>query len=70
MKYWLIFMIFTSDGEFLTKFEYPAKNKTHCVELAGYTAQQYVNRGRLTQAWCVTDNHFKGRKQDPGIPYD
>ena len=70
MKYWLIFMIFSHDGEFITKFEYEAKSKRHCVELAGYASQQYVNKDRLTQSWCVTDDHFRGRKQDPGIPYD
>lgn len=70
MKYWLIFMVFSSDGEFITKFEYQAKSKAHCVAMAGHASRNFVNKEHLIQSWCVTDDHHSGRKQDPGIPYD
>jgi hypothetical protein len=70
MKYWLIFMIFTHDGEFIDKIEYPIASMKQCKELAGHAAMESVNKDYLTQYWCVTDDHYRGRKQDPGIPLD
>ena len=70
MKYWLIFMIFSSDGEYISKAETPVANVERCYIESAKRAIKFTNSGYLTQAWCVTDDHFKGRKQDPGIPYD
>lgn len=70
MKYWLIFMIFSGDGEFLRKAEVQTADIQKCyVEAAKYNIK-FTNTGYLTQSWCVTDDHYNGRKQDPGIPYD
>ena len=70
MKYWLIFMIFNGEGEFVSKSDTPVANVERCYIESAKRAIKYTNSGYLTQAWCVTDDHFKGRKQDPGIPYD
>lgn len=70
MKYWLIFMLFNSEGEFVRKVDIPTKSARECVLEAAKQTMYVVNRGYLIQPWCVTDDHYEGRKQDPGIPYD
>jgi hypothetical protein len=70
MKYWLIFMIFDTNGEYLRTDEKPVANIERCYNESAKYAIQMTNSGYLTQAWCVTDDHHAGRKQDPGIPYD
>jgi hypothetical protein len=70
MKYWLIFMIFGDDGEFIRKIELPTPNAERCYVESAKQAIKFTNTGYLTQAWCVTDDHYMGRKQDKHIPYD
>lgn len=70
MKYWLIFMIFSNEGEYLRKVERPVANVERCYVESAKLAIQLTNSGYLTQAWCVTNDHYTGKKQDPGIPYD
>jgi hypothetical protein len=70
MKFWLIFMLFNSDGEYITKFEIPTNDRTECFIQAGSYAIDYTNSGYLTQSWCVTDDHYMGRGVDDGIPLD
>ena len=70
MKYWLIFFLFDSEGQFIQKREVPVVSAERCMIEAAKMSLVYVNRGYLTQSWCVTDDHRSGRSQDPGIPYD
>lgn len=70
MKYWLIFMIFDSDGEFIRKVEQPTVSMERCLVESAKQSIAFTNSGFLTQSWCVTDDHYNGRSQDPGIPYD
>ena len=68
MKYWLIFMIFSDDGEYIRMKEIPTESRKACEREAGRQATRMVNRGYLTQSWCVTHNHYRGQKRDHGIP--
>lgn len=70
MKYWLIVFLLTPEGEFIGKREYPTANKAACYEQAAAVAKKYVNQQTAIELFCVTDDHYQGRKQDPGIPYD
>lgn len=70
MKYWLIFMLFDMDGEFIRKEEYRVESRAQCDNLAAARSKAFVNKQVMTQSWCVTDDHHSGRKQDKGIPYD
>lgn len=70
MKYWLIFMLFDSNGEFIRKTDTPVANAQRCYVESAKQAIKYTNSGYLTQSWCVTDDHHSGRKQDKNIPYD
>lgn len=68
MKYWLIFMIFSDDGEYIRMKEIPVESRKECEREAGRQATRMVNRGYLTQSWCVTNSHYHGQKRDRGIP--
>lgn len=70
MKYWLIFMIFADDGTYLDKIETRTDSLEDCYIAAGLQSMDAVNSGLLSQSWCVTDNHYRGVRQDPGIPLD
>lgn len=70
MKIWLIFMLFNSNGEYITKFEIPTENRTDCLIQAGSYAIDYTNSGYQIQTWCVTDDHYTGRSVDDNIPLD
>ena len=70
MKYWLIFMIFSNEGEFLEKRETELVDAQMCVIEAALESAAYVNTGLLTSSYCVTDDHYNGRSQDEGIPLD
>lgn len=68
MKYWLIIMFFTPNGEFAGKREIAYKDEATC-----YIAMDGIRpprRNLLTQMVCVSDDHFMGRKKDPGVDYD
>lgn len=70
MKYWLVFMIFNGEGDFIRKVETPTANMERCLVESAKYALRFTNSGYLTQSWCVSDDHHSGRKQDPNIPYD
>jgi hypothetical protein len=65
MKYWLIIFFFTPSGEFITKKEIQYKDEASC-----YLAMDRVKTNKIAQMVCVSDDHFMGRKQDPGVDYD
>lgn len=70
MKFWLIFMIYANDGTFVDKIESPHESFGSCVVAAGEETLMRVNTFAKVQAWCVSDDHYNGVKQDEGIPYD
>lgn len=70
MKYWLVLMLFTSDGKYIDKVETEFDGFGQCTVAAGALVADFVNTGTKFQAWCVTDDHHKGIKQDEGIPLD
>lgn len=67
--YWMIVFLMsaTPDQEFQGKVAIPFKNAEACsiakkkLEFDGDLRFQFV---------CVSDDHYKGRKQDPGMPLD
>lgn len=70
MKYWLILMLFTQDGKYIDKMESQYDSYGKCAVAAGSVVTDFVNTGTMFQTWCVTDDHYKGVKQDEGIPLD
>lgn len=70
MKFWLILMLFTEKGEFIDKIEAEYQSFGSCAVAAGAVTAGFVNSSTKIQAWCVTDDHYNGVKQDEGIPYD
>ena len=65
MKYWLIIFFLTPEGEFVSKKEISYKDKASC-----YSAMDKVKVKQIAEMFCVSDDHYQGRKQDPGVPYD
>lgn len=68
MKYWLIIFFLYPNGEFAGKREIAYKDEATC-----YIAMDYIRPPRknlTTKMVCVSDDHFMGRKQDPGVAYD
>jgi hypothetical protein len=65
VKFWLIVFFFTPQGEFVGKKEIAYKDKASC-----YLAMDKVKVKQRAQMVCVSDDHYMGRKQDPGVPYD
>lgn len=70
MKFWLILWFFSTDGQFIQKDEFAFKNRAQCVQAAGEVAKDFVNKKVSITAFCVTDNHHKGKSVDPGIALD
>jgi len=70
MKFWLILMLFTQDGKFIGKMESDFDAFGSCAIAAGAVTAEFVNTGTKIQAWCVSDDHYNGIKQDDGIPLD
>ena len=68
--FWLVVFIFSSEGEFLEKSSYEAASKSQCIEMAADEARKIVNTQTQAQFFCVSDDHYTGREQDPGVPYD
>lgn len=67
MKFWLIIFFF-SNGEFVDKREIAYKDEATC-----YMAMDHIRPKKkhwVTQMVCVSDDHFMGRKKDPGVEYD
>ena len=68
MKYWLIAFFFTPNGEYAGKRVIAYEDEAHC-----YMAMDYIRppkKSWTTQIVCVSDDHYNGRKQDPGVPFD
>ena len=65
MKFWLIIFFLTPEGEFVSKKEISYQDKTSC-----YSAMGKIKFKQRTEIVCVSDDHYSGRKQDPGVPYD
>lgn len=70
MKYWLIVMLFAQDGKYIDKVETEFEQYAQCEMNAGLLSSGFVNTGTKIQSWCVSDDHYRGIKQDEGIPYD
>ena len=65
MKFWLLIFFLTPDGEFISKKEIVYDDEASC-----YLAMNKVKVKRIAQMVCVSDDHYMGRKQDPGVDYD
>ena len=65
MKFWLLIFFLTPDGEFISKKELPFKDEATC-----YFAMDKVKVRKIAQMVCVSDDHYMGRKKDPGVDYD
>ena len=68
MKFWLIAFFLTTDGEFVSKREIAYKDEAAC-----YVAMDSIRppkKNLITRIVCVSDDHYMGRKQDPGVEYD
>jgi|LauGreDrversion4_2_1035121.scaffolds.fasta_scaffold132530_6 aromatic ring-opening dioxygenase LigB subunit len=68
MKYWLIIFFFTPEGGFVEKKEVRYKNEFSCY----YEMAKEVEKKQKLKVhmYCVTDDHYQGRKQDYGIPLE
>jgi hypothetical protein len=65
VKFWLLIFFLTPEGEFISKKEIAYNDEASC-----YLAMNNVKVKRIAQMVCVSDDHYMGRKQDPGIDYD
>ena len=65
MKFWLIIFFLTPEGEFISRKQFQYKDKASC-----YLAMDKVKVQQIAEMVCVSDNHYRGRKQDPGVPFD
>ena len=72
MKYWLIIWFFAPgpDGShvYVDKREIAYKDEASC-----YVAMDYIKppqKAYTIQMHCVSDDHFRGRKVDQGVPLD
>lgn len=67
MKYWLIIFFLDPQGEFISKREIQYPSRIECQKAL---ARQRPPAGRLIETVCVSDDHYRGIKQDPGVDYD
>jgi hypothetical protein len=65
VKFWLIIFFLTPEGEFISRKQFQYKDKASC-----YLAMDRVKVKQIAEMVCVSDDHYRGRKQDPGVPYD
>lgn len=71
MKFWLIAFFLTPDGEFVGKREIAYKDEATCyVAMDHVRIPKSMKKATIISAVCVSDDHFKGRKKDPGVEYD
>lgn len=65
--FWLIVFFLTPEGEFISKKEIPYKDEASC-----YLAMDKVKvpRGLTGEMICVSNDHYTGKKKDPGVEYD
>lgn len=65
MHYWLIVILTDPTGSFLSKTSYEYFNQEQCsVAILDYEGMKDVN------VLCVSDDHFRGIKQDNNVEYD
>ena len=65
MKFWLIVMLYDPSGQWIGKVVQPYYTQFACEQAVRTTRGEPKLR-----ALCVSDDHFSGRKQDPGVPMD
>lgn len=70
MSYWLLVFLFTQEGEFIAKDVYETVSKEQCEKFAGEVTRTIINSKLQAQFHCVSDDHYRGRKQDEGVEYD
>jgi len=73
MKFWLLIFFLTPEGEFVDKREVSYENAAKCYEaLADVRKPKDVKAqwNVTVRAICVSDDHYTGVKQDPGVDYD
>ena len=70
MKFWLIAFLFSPDGGYQSKDVYETESFESCQQFAAAYAALHINTELSMQLYCVSDDHYNGRAQDPGIPYD
>jgi nicotinamide riboside kinase len=71
MKYWLIIFITSPQGEYIDKDVYSTPNKAACEQVAKKMVSRLrsISKNEIEYV-CVSDDHYMGRKQDPGVAYD
>ena len=67
MKFWLIISLL-QNGEYIKVREIAYQDEATCYMMMEPIARQY--KKVTVQMVCVSDDHYMGRKQDPGVPYD
>lgn len=68
MKFWLIVFFLTPDGEFISKKESVYESKAACHVVRDKVK---VKRGTyVARPICVSNDHYTGRRKDPGVDYD
>lgn len=67
MKFWLIIFLL-QNGEYTKVREVAYPDEATCYMMMEPMARQYTKQ--TVQMVCVSDDHYMGRKQDPGVPYD
>lgn len=70
MSYWLLVFLFDVNGEFIAKDIYETASMEQCESFAGSYAKTIINTKTSAKFYCVSDDHYMGRKQDEGIDYD
>lgn len=70
MKFWLLVFVLTPQGDFLWSDVYETPNKKVCIEQSAKVAKTFVNTNNAIQMYCVSDDHYQGRKFDKDIPLD
>ena len=67
MKFWLLIFILNAEGEFVEKREASYENIDKCRQAM---KQVRPAKGTKVHTMCVSDDHYTGIKQDPGVGYD
>ena len=70
MSYWLLVFLFDPSGQFISKDIYETASKEQCESFAGSYTKTIINTKNSAKFFCVSDDHYMGRKQDEGIDYD
>lgn len=68
MKYWLIVWFLAPNGEYVGQRQTAYKDEATCYMMM--ESVRPPRRNYTTKLFCVSDDHFRGVKQDPNTPYD